>query len=75
MKQVTMISCGVAMIYSMFSSKETIATRLTMTMADLATNVAKIEVPEGQRYLMFEVCSNDEEGEEVDAPSVRLRVN
>jgi hypothetical protein len=44
------------------------------TMSELALEVAKVEVKEGQRYLMFEVCANDEEGEEVDAPTVRLKV-
>ena len=43
-----------------------------MTMADIVTKVAKVPVGEKQKYLMFEICASDEDGEEVEAPSVRL---
>ena len=36
---------------------------------------AGIEIAEHQKYLRFEICANDEEGEEVEAPSVRFSLS
>jgi hypothetical protein len=46
-----------------------------MTWQDKLIDIIKasgIEIAPNQKYVRFEVCANDEEGEEVEAPSVRF---
>jgi len=71
--EVSMVSCGVSMIYSTFSPKA--KEKLTRPLLDIVKKDAKVEVGEHQRYLMLEICCNDEEGEEVEAPSVRFALS
>jgi hypothetical protein len=35
---------------------------------------AGIEIAPKQKYVRFEVCANDEEGEEVEPPTVRFSI-
>jgi ubiquitin-activating enzyme E1 len=71
--EVVMISCGVSILYSNFMSKSKLEERLTMPMSKLATTITKTELQEKQRYLIFEVCCSDEDGEDVETPYVRYR--
>jgi len=71
--EVVMISCGVSILYSNFMSKSKLEERMTMPMSKLATTITKTELQEKQRYLIFEVCCSDEDGEDVETPYVRYR--
>ncbi len=43
-------------------------------MTDLVATVAKKEVPASANYVTFELTVNDEDGEDVHIPTVRLRI-
>ena len=69
--ELSMLSCGVSIVYSMFSAKS--KERMKDKLIDIVKDAGIIVAPT-QKYLRFEICANDEEGEEVEAPSVRFTV-
>lgn len=68
--EITMMSCGAAVLYSMFMKKKD---RLQMTMANVVKEVTKQDFLPKQKYLNLEVCCQDEEGEEVDVPFIKYQ--
>jgi ubiquitin-activating enzyme E1 len=72
--EVQMISYGVSILYSFFSSKAKMKERMTKPMTEVVTMVTKKGWEPGLRYIIFEVCVCDEEGEDVEIPYVRYKV-
>jgi len=72
--EVTMISCGVSMIYSFFLNKDKLAERLPMKISQVVALVSKQPLSEKKRSLTFEICVNRiEDDEDVDVPYVLLK--
>lgn len=71
--EVTMISCGVSILYSNFTNPTKLAERLCMPISEVARTVGKLEFTPTQKYLVLEMCCNDLEGEDVDVPYVRIQ--
>jgi len=70
--EVTMISCGVSMIYSFFMAKDKLNERLPRKMSEVVSMVSKQALPENKNVLTMEICVNRlEDDEEVDVPFVR----
>jgi len=69
--EITMISQGVCMLYSFFQPKAKLLERMTMTMTDVVRKVSKRQIEPYERALVFEICCNDENGEDVEVPYVR----
>lgn len=69
--EISMISCGVSMLYSSFTSAAKLKERMPMPMSEIAKKVGKMEFTNTQKYLVFEVCCNDETGEDVEVPYIR----
>jgi ubiquitin-activating enzyme E1 len=68
---VTMLSCGVTLLYnSFFAVKQ--ANRMNMTLTKLVESVSKKPIAPHQKDLIFEICADDEEGEDVEVPFVRV---
>ena len=70
--EVSMISCGVSMLYSGFTPQAKLQARLPMPLSKVAESVGKMELSPS-KYLVFEVCCNDETGEDVEVPYIRYR--
>lgn len=71
--EVSMISCGVTMVYSPFTSAAKLKDRMPMPLSDVAKSVGKLEFAPSQKYLVLEVCCNDAEGEDVEVPYIRYK--
>jgi len=72
--EVTMISCGVSMLYSFFMAKDKLAERLPQKMSKLVENVSKQTLPPNKKYLVMEICCNRmSDDEDVDTPYVRYK--
>lgn len=69
--EITMISQGVCMLYSFFQPKAKLNERMTMTMTNVVQKVSKRLIAPHERALVFEICCNDENGEDVEVPYVR----
>jgi ubiquitin-activating enzyme E1 len=71
--EVTMISCGVSILYSSFTNPAKLAERLGMPVSEVARTVGKLEFTPTQKYLVLEMCCNDAEGNDVEVPYVRIQ--
>lgn len=69
--EITMISQGVCMLYSFFQPKAKLIERSTMSMTEVVRKVSKRQIAPYERALVFEICCNDENGEDVEVPYVR----
>ncbi|KAJ3214251.1 hypothetical protein HDU67_001850 [Dinochytrium kinnereticum] len=72
--EVTMMSSGVSMIYTMFMPKKKMEERMGMRISELVETVSRKPIPPHVSYLVVEVCVNDREGEDVEVPYVRIRI-
>lgn len=68
--EITMISQGVCMLYSFFQPKAKLQERMSMLMSDVVRKVSKKQIAPHERALVFEICCNDMEGEDVEVPYV-----
>eukprot|EP00178_Gracilaria_changii_P019042 TRINITY_DN55469_c0_g1_i1.p1 TRINITY_DN55469_c0_g1~~TRINITY_DN55469_c0_g1_i1.p1 ORF type:complete len:1053 (+),score=173.13 TRINITY_DN55469_c0_g1_i1:419-3577(+) len=71
--EISMVSCGVSMLYSSFTSAAKLKERMPMPLSKVAATVGKMEFSPSQKYLVMEVCCNDEAGEDVEVPYIRYR--
>lgn len=69
--EITMISQGVCMLYSFFQPRAKLQERMNMSMTDVVRKVSKRQIAEHECALVFEICCNDENGEDVEVPYVR----
>jgi len=70
--EVTMISCGVAMVFAFFMGKDKLAERLPKKLSEVVSLVNKQAIPESRNHLTLEICVNRiEDDEEADVPFVK----
>src|SRR5262245_2820378 len=70
---ITMLSCGVTLLYNSFYTYKQ-GNRLGMTLQELVEFVSKKPIPSHQKDLIFEICADDEDGEDVEVPFVRVEL-
>jgi len=69
--EISMISCGTAMIYAFFMGKDKLAERMPKKISEVVFSVNKT-FPQNRNHLTFEICANRiEDDEEVDVPFVK----
>jgi ubiquitin-activating enzyme E1 len=72
--EVTMISCGVSMLYSFFMPKKKLEERRHLRISQLVETITKKPIPPHVKFLVVEMCVNDRDGEDAEVPYVRLRI-
>lgn len=71
--EINMISCGVSILYSSFTNKQRRKERLPMPLSEVASTVGKLEFNPTQKYLVLEVCCNDDDQNDVEVPYIRYK--
>lgn len=71
--EISMVSCGVSMLYSSFTSASKLKERMPMPLSKVASTVGKMQFSPSQKYLVLEVCCNDDSGNDVEVPYIRYR--
>lgn len=69
--EVTMVSQGVAMIFSFFLTPAKRKDRLNQKISECVQKIAKRKLKPHEKALVLEMCCNDKDGEDVEVPYVR----
>ena len=71
--EITMVSSGVSMLYSPFNPKAK-GDRLKMRMRELIETVSKKPIEPHVKWVVVEVMADDEDGEDVEVPFLKVGV-
>lgn len=72
--EISMLSYGVSLLYASFFPPKKVKDRLAMNLTKLIKEVSKKDIPGHVNFLIFEVCCDDKEGEDVDVPYICVKL-
>jgi ubiquitin-activating enzyme E1 len=72
--EITMVSSGTTLLYASFHPVSKRKDRLPLKLTQLVEMVSKKPIPPHTRSLIFEVCTDDRDGEDVEVPYITLHI-
>jgi ubiquitin-activating enzyme E1 len=71
---ISMLSSGVSLLYAAFFPLAKRKDKYGMKLSELVTTVSRKPIPPHQKEVIFEVVTEDAEGEDVEVPYIKVRV-
>lgn len=71
---ITMLSSGVSLLYASFFQKPKLADKYPMKLSELVAAVSKKPIPSHQKNVIFEICVEDQTGEDVEVPYIMMKM-
>jgi ubiquitin-activating enzyme E1 len=71
---ITMLSSGVSLLYANFFNASKLADRYAMRLSELVEHISKKPVPAHQKNVIFEICAEDQTGEDVEVPFIKMNM-
>lgn len=71
---ISMLSSGVSLLYASFFPPAKLKERFSMKLSQLVEHISKKKIPEHQKEVIFEVVTEDAEGEDVEVPYIKVNV-
>jgi len=71
---ITMLSSGVSLLYANFFPAAKVKDRYAMKLSDLIAHISKKPVPSHQKSVIFEICVEDQSGEDVEVPFICMKM-
>ncbi|VDN25146.1 unnamed protein product [Gongylonema pulchrum] len=71
---VSMVSCGVSLVYSFFLSNEKKLERLEQDMKDVVEEVTRKKIPDYVRSIVLDVIANNKDDEDVEIPYIKFNL-
>jgi len=72
--EITMLSQGVCMLYSFFMPKTKREERINTKMSEIVRNISRKKIEPHVKSLVFEICCNNTDGEDVEVPYVKYNL-
>lgn len=72
--EVSMLSSGVSLLYASFHPPKRAAERRKLKLSELVETVSKKPIPDHQKNVIFEVCVEDQTGEDVEVPYIMVKL-
>ncbi|KAK4181954.1 putative ubiquitin-activating enzyme E1 1 [Triangularia setosa] len=72
--EISMVSSGVSLLYAAFFPPAKRKDKYPMKLSELVETVSKKKIPEHQKELIFDVVTEDAEGEDVEVPYIKVKV-
>ncbi|KAK9356439.1 hypothetical protein V1505DRAFT_369969 [Lipomyces doorenjongii] len=71
---ITMLSYGVSLLYASFFPAKKLQDKYNLPLTKLIESVSKKPVPEHAKTLIFEICADDLDDEDVEVPYISLKL-
>lgn len=72
--EISMLSSGVSLLYASFFPPAKLKDRYPMKLSELVAQISKKPIPEHQKNVIFEICADDESGEDVEVPYIMMKM-
>ncbi|KAF7860388.1 hypothetical protein EAF04_008514 [Stromatinia cepivora] len=71
---ISMLSSGVSLLYASFFSKAKLADRMHLKLSELVELISKKPIPSHQKTVIFEICVEDQNEEDVEVPYIMMKL-
>ena len=72
--EISMLSYGVSLLYASFFPPKKVKERMSLKLTKLIEQVSKKPIPGHVKNLIFEVCCDDKQGEDVEVPYICVKL-